>query len=92
MIKTDLNAGVRAQIEVKLIGMTYVRVYNGACRNVATVSLPVFDVPAKQPGVVTFLNHDESDAGLVADLEIGAGGTDGTQFTCSSNLFVVCWI
>ena len=71
--KTHLYARVRAHIKIKLGGMTYALVDNCTSWNVFAIPVHVCFVLTEQPGVVTFLNHYESDARLVANFEIGAG-------------------
>ena len=77
--KTHLNARVRAQVEIEFVRVTDPIVHSCTCWNVEALSFHVSGVPAKQSGVVAFLNRYERDARLVSHFKVGTGGSDGPQ-------------
>ena len=68
-----LDAGVRAQVEVELGGMSDARVHGGARRDVARAAALFFAVRAEETCVVTLLHGHKCDARLVARLQFHAG-------------------
>ncbi|KAK2174076.1 hypothetical protein NP493_830g00026 [Ridgeia piscesae] len=63
-----LDASVTAQVEVKLSRMCDSDIDCRPGGDVSTLANLVLAVGTEQPRVVTFLHHDEGDAGLVANL------------------------
>lgn len=73
----SLDAGVTAQVEVKLGRVGDLRVHGCACWNVSTFPNPLVLVSAEEPCVVSLLYHDESDPRLVVFFELNTRLADG---------------
>ena len=77
--RCSLDALVRAQIEVELGGVGDAHVHGRPRGDVPGLPALLLLVRAEQTGVVTLLDHDERDAGLVVRLQLDAGLADGRQ-------------
>ena len=65
-----LDTLVRAQVEVKLGGVGDANVHGGPGRDVAALAALLLLVGAEESRVVTLLDHDEGDAGLIVWLQL----------------------
>ena len=61
---------MRAEIEVKLRGVSDTNVDGGTSGDVPGLAALLLLVRAEQTGVVTLLDHDEGDAGLVVSFQL----------------------
>ena len=61
---------VRAEIEVELSGVSDTNIHRGPGWNVPALTALLLLVRAEQSGVVTLLDHDECDPGLVVSLQL----------------------
>lgn len=68
------------EVEVELGGMCDYLIHRRARRYVAWFAHLVLFLGTEEARVVTFLNHNESDARLVADFQFQAGLPNGAQF------------
>ena len=76
-----LNTGVAEQVEIKLSRVTDADVHScTGWLNVSTLSNAVFLIATEQSRVMTFLNRDEGDARLVANLQHRTRFTNGSEF------------
>ena len=76
--RCPLNALMRAQVKVKLCGVSDSNVHSGACRYVAGTARLFLEVGTEEAGVVALLHHNEGDARLVVRLQLDAGFSDGS--------------
>jgi len=72
-----LDSLMGAKVEVEFCGMGDTDVHGGSGRNVSTFSALFFFVCAEKSGMMTFLNHNEGDAGLVIWFKLNASLPDG---------------
>lgn len=72
-----LDSLMGAKVEVEFCGMGDPDVHGGSRRNVSTFSALFFFVCAEKSGMMTFLNHNEGDAGLVIWFKLNASLPDG---------------
>lgn len=78
--ETNLNSSMATQVEVKFGGMTYSHVDSSTSRYVATFSDLIFLVATEETGVVTLLDHNESNTWLISDFQFRTGFANGSQF------------
>jgi hypothetical protein len=81
-----LDAGMTAQVEIKLSGVGDLRVYGCACWNVPTLSNPLVFACAEEACVARLLHHNEHDPCLRVLLQLYAGLSDGQELTVENLL------
>ena len=70
---------MRAEIEVELCWVSDSNIDSCTRGDVATLAALLLLVGTEQSGVMTLLDHNEGDAGLVVSLQLDAGLSDGRQ-------------
>lgn len=78
-LHTYLYSGMTAQIKVKFSGMCDSNVHRCSSRYIATLANLFFFIRTEEPGVMSFLNNNEGDAGLVVCFELHARFTDSQE-------------
>src|SRR5689334_21817046 len=77
--RSTMQTGVRLQIKVK-----FERVYNASVddrsRHTVSIAVSLFTSCREETGMMTFLDNDKSDSGLIVVIQGGAGGTDRRDF------------
>lgn len=74
-----LDAGMTAQVEVKLSWMSDFRVYGCTCWNVPTLPNPLILVCTEEACMVALLHYDECDPWLIVLLQLDTSLSDGQQ-------------
>lgn len=67
------------QVKIKLCGVGNSDIHGGSGRDISASSYLVLAVGTEQSGVVSLLDHDEGNTGLVSQLQLHAGLSHGTQ-------------
>jgi len=75
-----LDTLMRAEIEVKLRGVSDTNVDGGTSGDVPGLAALLLLVRAEQTGVVTLLDHDEGDSRLVVGFQLDTSFSNGCEF------------